>query len=452
MASKTRDKPVACDPENLERGVRQLLADKVMGNLMGLWLLVPELLRLGVWDLIRDWSAASTEQVQPRLALQLVHEAALCVTGVRARRCLNQRGFEVLNGLPFLATDMAIHGLLGARSVADSERLQVGLGKLRRASGHFHGRVLAIDPHRVRSYSKRHMRTHRADEATRPQKMAQTFFVLDADTGQPVCFTTATAARTATVAAVELLGLAADVLDPKPGAALVVADAEHFTAELLDHIKDKTAFELLVPMANQAGLRAKLRGLPGEAFQPRWAGYATAKQPYEPKNSRTGPFTQLIQRTGERAEEYHFKAFLSTTDRDEVEALTADFPKRWHVEEFFNANQAMGWDRAGTCNLNIRYGQMTMALLAQAAIHQFRQRLSLPAKEWDAAHLAKAYFAGLEGDVRVDGQTIVVTYYNAEGTDSLRKHYEDLPAKLETEKVDPHIPWLYGFALDFRFR
>jgi hypothetical protein len=37
-----------------------------------------------------------------------------------------------------------------------------------------------------------------------------------------------------------------------------------------------------------------------------------------------------------------------------VDALTVDYPKRWHAEEFFNAHQALGWDRAGTMNLNIR--------------------------------------------------------------------------------------------------
>ena len=83
------------------------------------------------------------------------------------------------------------------------------------------------------------------------------------------------------------------------------------------------------------------------------------------------------------------------------------------MEEFFNAHQALGWDRAGTCNLNIRYGQMTMALIAQAAIDQIRKRLAPPAANWDARHMATAYFAGLEGDVRVDGDTIIVTYYNA---------------------------------------
>ena len=452
QTTKTRTKSMPCDPRSIEHGVRQVLADKVTGNLSGVWLLAPELLRLGAWDLVCGWTGQRPEQVGPRLALQLIHEAALCITGLRLRRGLNQHVFELANGLPFLAADMAIHDLLGARTVVDSKRLQMALGKVRLASGDFQGRVLAIDPHRVRSYSKRHMRRHRQDEAARPTNVAQTFFVLDADTSQPVCFTTGTSARTATAAAEELLGLAADILGTKPGQTLVLADAEHFTVELLDKVKAQTNFDLLVPMPDQPSLHRKLRELPPETFQPRWAGYATAKLPYTPKNSQAGPFYQYAQREGERPEEYHYKAFLSTKDGDEVEELTGDFPKRWHVEEFFNGSQALGWNRAGTCNLNIRYGQMTMALIAQAAIDRLRKRLGPLAASWDAGHLAKAYFGGLEGDVRVEGNTIIVTYYNAPDPDKLREHYENLPAKLRAEGIDPRIPWLYGFELDFRFR
>lgn len=246
--------------------------------------------------------------------------------------------------------------------------------------------------------------------------------------------------------------LAADILGTQPGQTLVVADAEHFTVELLDKVKTQTNFDLLVPMPNQPSLHAKLCKLPPETFQRRWAGFATAKLPYTPKNSQAGPFYQYVQREGERPEEQRFKAFLATKDGDEVEELTGDFPKRWHVEEFFNGNQALGWDRAGTCNLNIRYGQMTMALIAQAAIDRFRKRLAAPDANWNAEHLAKAYFGGLEGDVRVDTNTIVVTYYNASDPDRLRKHYENLPAKLKADGIDPRVPWLYGFELDFRFR
>jgi hypothetical protein len=451
-ASQKRTKPIPCDPRSIEYGVRQFLADKLMGNLAGAWLLVPELLRLGAWDLVCGWTARPPERVEPRLALQLIHEAALCRTGLRHHRALNQRIFEVVNGLPFLASDVAVHDLLGARTVADSLGLQVALGKVRRASGHFRGRLLAIDPHRVRSFSKRHMRLHRQDARERPTKVAQTFFVLDVDTGQPIGLTTGTSARTAAAAAAELLKLAGDVLDTEPGEALVLADSEHFTTELLDRVKTQTNFDLLVPMPDRPSLRAKLRALPPEAFRPRWAGYATMKRPYTTRDSQAGPFYQYVQRQGERPDEYRFNAFLSTRDGDEVEELTGDFPKRWHVEEFFNAHQALGWNRAGTCNLNIRYGQMTMALIAQAAIDRLRKRLAPPAAIWDAKHMATAYLAGLEGDLRVEGNTILVTYYNAPDADKLREHYENLPAKLRAEKVDPRVPWLYGFELDFRFR
>jgi hypothetical protein len=93
-----------------------------------------------------------------------------------------------------------------------------------------------------------------------------------------------------------LLRLAADILDTQPGQTLVLADAEHFTVELLDKVKTETNFDLLVPMPDQPSRRKKLQELPPETFRPRWAGYATTKLADTPKNSRTGPFYQYVQR------------------------------------------------------------------------------------------------------------------------------------------------------------
>ena len=125
------------DPASLQRGVRQLLADKISGTMVGLWLLIPEHLRLGTWDLLCGWSGQWTPRVEPRLALQLVHESALCVTGIRQTRSLGQKGFELANGLPFVASDQAIHDLLEVHTIAQAQRLQIALGAIRRASGHF---------------------------------------------------------------------------------------------------------------------------------------------------------------------------------------------------------------------------------------------------------------------------------------------------------------------------
>jgi hypothetical protein len=435
----------------LERGVRQLLANKVSGNLVGLWLLVPEHLRLGTWDLLCGWTGKASNTVQPRLALQLVNEAALCVTGIRQSRSLSQKGFELTNGLYFVASDYAIHNLLGTHTVAEAEALQITLGRIRRASGHYQGKFLAVDPHHMRSYTKRQTRRHRHKEDETAVKTSQTFFCLDADSKEPLGFTTGTAARTATQATPGLLSLAEAILMPEKGNATVLADKEHCTVELFNHAAQNTPFNLLVPQPNSQALLRQLEKIPGDAFHSPWVGLSLATRPFRfAQGQGDFPLYQIVQRCGEKSADYYFKSFLATCQDNALHSIIEHYPKRWHLEEFFNANQALGWNRAGTLNLNIRTGHMTMALIAEAAIHQLRKRLDLPTAQWDAAHLAKDFFRGLDGDIRVADNTITVTYYNA--PQALRSHYENLPEILAREKVQPYIPWLYNFKLNFRFR
>jgi hypothetical protein len=231
----------------------------------------------------------------------------------------------------------------------------------------------------------------------------------------------------------------------------VLAGTEHISAELFEHAHHHTPFDLVAPMPRQKATYQKIRALPPETFTPQWAGFATAALPYRFHHGDTCLF-QLLQRGGERPDSYQFKAFISTRHNDTVDILTADYPKRWHVEEFFNTHQALGWKRAGTLNLHIRYSQMTLALIAQAALHQMSQRLGPPFDSWEASHLARHLLGGLDGDLRVRHDTILVTFYNAPNTERLRQHYEHLPEKLLEQNIDPHIPWLYNFTLDFRFK
>jgi hypothetical protein len=254
--------------------VRQTLAEKVCGNFVGLWLLLAEHLRLGTWDLLCSWCRQPGECVGPRLALQLVHESALCLTGLRDARGLRQRGFELANGLPFLASDVAIHHLLNDRTIQESKSLQIALGKSPLARGHFRGCVLIVDPHRILSFSRRQMRRHKKGQGV-PAKVAQTFFCLDADTRQPVAFISGTSARTVTQATTELLDMAAAVFGSREETALVVADAEHFTAELADRLHRDKRFDLLVPAPLTAKLQRRLKAIPTSSS--RAAGRATPR-------------------------------------------------------------------------------------------------------------------------------------------------------------------------------
>lgn len=455
QSTRGHHRTVDTDPLSLEREVRQLLADKLSGNLVGIWLLVPEHLRLGSWDLLRTWTGdAPAQSLNCRLALHLIHEAALCRPSLRYGRSLRHKGFELANGLPFLPSDTAVHDLLNAHTVEEAHQLQVRLGQLRRASGHLPGQVLALDPHRQISHSKREM-VERRPAANQPAcKQAQSFFLLDAQTSQPLCLTHASSAQVIPKATAQLLQMAQSILAcSRERPPLVVADVEHFSTEVLDFVRRDTPFDLLVPLRHSKNLDQHYREIPAENFTRQWAGFATATETFHPDGSALPqPCYRYVQRAGERPGEYHFKGFGCTAQRAEVPALTLHFPDRWHIEEFFRFDQDLGWKRAGTLNLNIRLGQMTLALIAQTLIHQLRQRLDCPYRQWDSPHFARDWFAGLEGDLRVEHDTIVVTYYNAPQAASWKQHFENLPKQLEQEKIDPRIPWLFNFKLDFRFK
>jgi len=249
--------------------------------------------------------------------------------------------------------------------------------------------------------------------------------------------------------------MAAQILGVHPGAQdkpLILADKEHFTQELFGAVRQQNAFDLLCAVPTYPNMVARWRAVPPASFTEHWPGYATTAQPYHFQDLPEQTFHEYVQRNGLRTQDLSFAGFLGTALLDQVPLLTRQFPDRWHVEEFFKFEQALGWDRAGTLNLNIRYGHLSLVLVAQAALHQLRQRLGAPFAQWDALHFARHLFEGVEGDVRVQDQTIVVTLYNVPDAALLEKHLGHFPEQLAREGVDPHIPWLYNFNLDFRFR
>ncbi|MCD4737118.1 MAG: hypothetical protein K8R53_13825 [Bacteroidales bacterium] len=143
---------------------------------------------------------------------------------------------------------------------------------------------------------------------------------------------------------------------------------------------------------------------------------------------------------------------MSISDKPAETLLSETYDKRWSIEEFFNFDGAMGFDRASTFNLNIRYGKMSLALLAQAATYQFRKKLPKPYKTWNAKHLADAVFNKIDGDIRVHNDTIIITCYNVPEELNLHNHYKNLPARLIAERINPKVPWLQNFKIDFRFK
>ncbi len=431
-------------PRGVERLFRESLSKKISGTLVGLWFLAAEHLRLGSWDLIKGYTGGADADLEPRIAMQLVNEAALCSNRIRRSNYITHQGFELLNGLGFLVTDKQAHDLLNRHTVSEAQSLQEALAAMRMNHGHYRGRLVAIDPHRIVSTSQRVMPMKRKQPQEPSRKMVQTFFALDAQTGQPIgCGIGSPGANTAqaTMGLLKMVG-------PVSKDALVLADKEHFTERLIRSIAHNGDFELLVPAVSTARVRAAERS---QTYLREWAGYAVAETRFN-FAGRKEKYRLISQREGETAASYRYKSFLAISEKSATELLTEMYRERWAIEDFFNFDGAMGFDRASTFNLNIRYGKMSLALLAQAATHDLRKRLPKPYSRWNATHLADAVFTKMDGDIRVKDDAIVVTCYNAPQELGLQNNYQGLPAKLMSEGINPKMPWLYDYKLDFRFK
>jgi hypothetical protein len=432
--------------QSIESDIRDQLANKICGTHMGLWLLIPEYQKLGAWDILNNLLGNTGNMLSSRIGMQLVNESALGVNRIRAKGSLANQGFAIANGLSFLAADESVHLLLNQHTVEEYSTSQKQIMQLRSLQEHYSNQHLfAIDPHRIMTSTQRITPLKRKRPELPGTKVLQTFFCVDAITGQPLCFINGSSGKNCSSATLHLMNMLQDA-GIKEG--LFLADKEHFTLEIGEWFAQANGFDILMPAPSINKITASYRTL---EYKRNWAGYATAETEFQFNESKL-KFRLIVQRQGEIENGYNYKGFLTTSKKDIIELLTNDYPTRWTVEEFFNFEQAHGWNNASTHNLNIKYGKQTLALLAQAATHQLKRKLPIDYKTNTAESLAKNILTNMEGDIRVEDDKIIITYYGGHERLDLKKQYHNIENQLINHGVNPKIPWLFDFKLDFRFK
>ena len=382
--------------------------------------------------------------IGPRIALQLVNESALCINRVRKKSSLGNQGFQLLNGMGRLATDEQVHLLLNSHKIKDPYKMMTNLGLQRQLSGHYQGDIIAIDPHRIISSSKRAMPRKKKKPDAPSQKMLQTFFAVSAGTGQPIMATMSSAGMPTTKATLQLLQACGQIINSP---SLLVADKEHFSKELFNEVHRHENFDFLAPAMNTGKIKKTIRAL---QYSPVGAGFALSETGFN-FNGDKAKLRLLAERFGEQDKDYRYNAFLTTSGMKPHTLLAQKYDERWSVEEFFRFENDMGLNRASTMDLNIRYGKLAMAMIAQGATYELRKNLKEDYKKWDAKHLANEILAWNDGDIKVKDDTIIITFYGK--SDFLNtQEYTNFPQKLIQNNISPYIPWLYNFKVDFRFK
>lgn len=404
-------------------------------------------MRLGAWEILNGlFNLDGESSLATHIGMQLVNESAIGVNRLRIRGSLANQGFSAANGLSFLAADETVHKLLNSCTVEDYAAAQEKIFHLREIQEHYSEEcVYAIDPHRITSTTKRITPAKKKKPDASATKVLQTFFCADANTGQPLLFTNGSSGKKCSSATIDLMEKV-EKAGVKKG--LFIADKEHFTLEIAEWFTKHSQYEILMPAPE---LKKITEIYESQEYVRMWAGYSIAETIFTFNESKI-ELRLIIQREGEIKGEYKYKSFLTTSTKEAVYLLSSDFPKRWTIEKFFNFEGSHGWSRASTHNLNIKYGKQTLALLAQAATHQLKIKLPYEYGKWSAKSLADNVLTNLDGDIRVEKNKIVVTYYGDHKKLNLQNHYSDISNQLTKEGICPKIPWLLDYELEFRFK
>jgi hypothetical protein len=255
--------------------------------------------------------------------------------------------------------------------------------------------------------------------------------------GQPLGFTVASTGKTCSKATLDLIQL---VQRAGINEGLILADKEHFTQVISEYFNHHPTLDMLIPAPNIQSVTTNFNKI---NYQPLWAGYAIGETLFSYKGSDL-KYRLIVQREGELTEQYRYKAFISTSKENAQRLLTQIFDQRWSIEEFFNFEGAMGWNRASTFNLNVRYGKQSLALLAQAATYQLKSRLPQPYKQWSATTLAEKVLTNMEGDIRVKDDKIIITYYKDHEPLGLKTY---TPISISNLKTKGYLPKYLGYLI-----
>ncbi len=132
-----------------------------------------------------------------------------------------------------------------------------------------------------------------------------------------------TAARSVVDATPELLDLAGEILQPVERQPLVVADAEHFAGELLRTCKGGRA-SICWSRCPANRLSAAVSGDSARTVHASLGRLRDGQAPGRVQVRSRRDLLAVRGTHGERPEDWHFKGFGCTRDRDEVAALTED--------------------------------------------------------------------------------------------------------------------------------
>ena len=363
--------------------------------------------------------------------------------GIRAIDPISRADFGLLAGLPCLPAASAEYRFLQAIATQQALDEQVSLTRYLSALGRIPGGTpLNIDAHNVRSFSRKEMKRSYLPDEKGYGKAVRLFYTQEQSFQLPLIAFACYSGTTVSQATPSLMTLTQQAVGT---GRLLVADKEWYCGHLLQELRQMDV-TVLTPIKQSAGRRAEFERIPLDQYLPTLEGkiatIATTLTDY------TGPLVAFVK---ERAPHAYFA--LLTTEADlQADTALPTFSDRWHIENFFGLNNALGVDQLPSLNLNAIQAMLTIRLMAFHVFAAFRQDLGGKFAHQSPELIRRQFLLPVQAKIQSRSkQTISVTVYGCAQQHVLKERYQEVSEQLRTRDIDPRLPWLGNRKLEVRF-
>lgn len=446
LDSSLKPKKIEISRHSIQSTLQELLKAGFTTSCAGGFFFIPYLQQLDIHSLLGKLSPPKAEGIPPeRIALQLIFEALFGYTrGIRTVDPISQADFGALSGLPFLCSPSTEYRFLTGISMEASERFQICLGNHLLKLGHIGGKIVNMDAHSIRLYSRKEMKASYISQEKIYGKAIRAFYTQDQESRKPLFVKACYSGTTAGQVTPALVDATQSILG---GTFLSVTDKEWYVGQLLEYLDKIYRIEVLLPVKRTAKRMKEMEAIDFQTFKDR-VGEASVSTLITAMDGFTGRLRLFVKKNPDGT------LFGLITNKKYLRARSAMkvYSRRWRIEDWFNENGFLGLNCLPSLELHAIQAALTLRMVAYHLMDNFRMNLGSQFSKMTPELIHRHFIQGVQGKVQLKKEQIHIDIYGFRHQAVIRRIFTNLEDKMLAKGIDPGVPWLNGYKIHFEFK
>lgn len=436
------------DRSDISKNLLELLTAGVDTYFGGLFLLIPFLLQIKVWDLagmLWPFKGKGSKGLTPtQVFLALFFTALGGLKNLNRVRNIQDTGLFLAAGLPKVPSAATLHRYLDSLNEKCLPGVKLKTARLLKRIGLIRGRIINIDIHASEYFGKQALPKGRHGTKRKAVKCWCTMVAHDQDTNNPILHETYLRHLNPFEVLPGFIARIRSVVGGAPWFTLVF-DREFFKVEFFAQLTRMPKTKFITLAKNYKTVVEQLEAVPESAFKKLCEGKELAATYLHVTDCPARLRLILIKLldTGKLI------GIITNDEKTQPDMLVLRYARRWRIENFFkDVNALLKLDHLPGIRQPKIDGMFYIKFLVFSMFNYLRQQLGGQFASMNIESMFESLFHK-KARLKIENDCLVVRFSYFKGQETIVERYRYLNEKLRYQNIDPRVPWLESLKLEF---